>query len=430
MQLSKILPDLHGYVNYTGEEIILPLCYTLLMQHNPQPRLIRTSADNAFAHRTMTHRLPANIRNVIAMNPAFSPGIRDALTALADGIAGNSTIPPLPEPAWDGEYWTRIHGEHADETWHDTPWFFGETYGFRLLLAATRYFESRIDPYRPMKLRELESGTAFLPIKQFQRSSSSSSSYPDIHRIIDALHVCTWGNKADISFNYGKASESATGDRELLLLDHSLPAAEALSSRAAGGVVHIVMDNSGAELAGDLVLALTIHQTTGCPIVLHPKFYPTYVSDTIVEDVHHFLDNALDQADQGVRQFAREVRACCESGVMALRPDHFWCETEFLADMPPRIAEPFRDAALVIIKGDFNYRRVFRDTIWEAGTDPAAATGLYGDDSFDTPLLLLRTMKSDCLAGVDKEKTDLLDASEPGWRTAGKHGVIQLVHGG
>jgi damage-control phosphatase, subfamily III len=78
---------------------------------------------------------------------------------------------------------------------------------------------------------------------------------------------------------------------------------------------------------------------------------------------------------------------------------------------------------MVIIKGDFNYRRVFRDTIWPDGTEPAAALGF----SPSYPVLLLRTMKSDCLVGVKGETNRHLDETEPGWRTAGKRGVIQLV---
>lgn len=78
---------------------------------------------------------------------------------------------------------------------------------------------------------------------------------------------------------------------------------------------------------------------------------------------------------------------------------------------------------MVVVKGDFNYRRVFRDTIWSRDTDPGDAAGA----TFSYPILLLRTMKSDCLVGVPNHVTDPLDEAEPGWRTAGKRGVIQLL---
>ncbi|TVR67313.1 MAG: DUF89 family protein [Spirochaetaceae bacterium] len=406
------------------------------MKHIPQPRLIRTTADNAFAHRTMTHRLPANIRNVIKANPAYPDAIKNSLETLAGDISGDKPVPPLPRPAWDSEYWSHIHSQHSGETWFDTPWFFGETYGFRLVLAATRYFENYIDPYGPLKRRELESGTAFMPIQRFYGSGGPgedavpAASPAAMPIIIQALHLCAWGNKADISFNYGESLVTSTGEKELLLLDHSRLAAELLTRHDSRREVHIIMDNSGTELAGDLVLAHTIIRTLGIPVVLHPKFYPTYVSDTIVADVHIYLDHALRHADPVVQRFARDVRELHDSGDLTLRPDPFWCGTEFLEEMPLRIAQPFSEAALLIVKGDFNYRRVFRDTIWESDTDPAAATGLYREDSFSTPVLLLRTMKSDCLVGVDAATTNTLDRSHPGWRTAGHHGVVQLVQPG
>jgi hypothetical protein len=36
-------------------------------------------------------------------------------------------------------------------------------------------------------------------------------------------------------------------------------------------------------------------------------------------------------------------------------------------------------------------------------------------------------MKSDTLVGVDEAVVSRLDQEEPGWRTAGKRGVVQLV---
>jgi len=125
-----------------------------------------------------------------------------------------------------------------------------------------------------------------------------------------------------------------------------------------------------------------------------------------------------------VQLFCCEVGKAIGSGDVTLAPDPYWCETRFLADAPERITRSLADSSIVIVKGDFNYRRGMRDTIWPANTDARSALGISGEIS---PHLFLRTMKSDCLAGVDTETTRELDKSEPGWRTAGRHGVIQLV---
>jgi hypothetical protein len=158
-------------------------------------------------------------------------------------------------------------------------------------------------------------------------------------------------------------------------------------------------------------------------VVLHPKLYPTYVSDTTVSDIHTYLAHAADSSDQPVRRLATAVREEFRSGTLSFAPDDYWCTTRFFSAMPQRIAAALSGASLVIVKGDFNYRRVFRDTIWPTDTNPHEAVGA----AFSYPILLLRTMKSDCLVGVPEGTTSPLDQTEPGWRTAGRRGVIQLL---
>ncbi len=431
------------------------------MTYFPAPAPIRTTPDNAFAHATMTDRLPANIRNVINAHPEYSRTIRGDLEDLADAITRDRPIPAPALPAWDYEQWQAEYGPYAGDTWHDTDWFFGETYGFRLVLQACRYFETRIDPYGPMKRAELESGAPFLPFTRFfgsggpaesildraeraaeqtderdeeqraeqtgelpgRRASTAGVPPEDVLILEEALHLAMWGNKADISFTAGETLDHSEGDRELLLLDHGARAAEHLVTRS--GPAHIVMDNSGAELAGDLVLALTVIAITGKAVVLHPKMYPTYVSDTTVEDIREFLRIAELHGDAEVRRGAIVLRTAFERGQLSVAPDQYWCGTRYLPGAPERITRLLADAAILVVKGDFNYRRVFRDTIWSAATDAEHALGCR----YPFPIVLLRTMKSDCLVGCDNTVVNTLDRTEPGWRTAGKRGVIQLVKG-
>ena len=399
------------------------------VQTFPQPVPLRTGGSNRFAYDTMASRLPKNLANVVAAHPDYPAAIRDAIGRLADAIASNAPIPELPLPAWDYDTWQRCCAPYAGDRWHDSDWFFAETYGFRLLLSACRYFQTRVDPFGPAKRAELDSGAPFLPIKRFfgqhgaaQLEALSAISHEHgVELVADALALSMWGNKADISFAAGGALDHSAGQSSLLLIDDRTAAAQALVSRP--GAVHIVCDNSGAELGADLVLALTICALTAKSVVLHPKLYPTYVSDTTVEDVHLFLAAAAASADQVVAQFAAAVRRAFDQGQLSLAPDDYWCSTGFINQLPQRITRSFAGTAMVIVKGDFNYRRGFRDTLWPPGTDPAAALGAH----FAYPLLFLRTMKSDCLVGAPPAMCAHLDSTEPGWRTAGKRGVIQLV---
>jgi hypothetical protein len=329
-------------------------------------------------------------------------------------------------------------------------WFFAETYAFRLILSATRYFETGIDPFGAIKRRELDSGSPFLPVMRFfgagpgqgllfqaAEAGATASTTPrrdpgeDERAILEeALHLSMWSNRADISFVAGGALDHSRGRRELLLADYGGAAAERLAQAA--GPIHIILDNSGAELAGDLVFALTLNILTGASVVLHPKFYPTYVSDTIVDDIYRFLAAASAHPEAAVRRFAHAASDAINNGTFTLAPDPYWCETRFLHELPPRLVTPFEHAAMVVVKGDFNYRRAMRDRIWPAGTEPAHAMGLAdasGEPARLTsvPWLFLRTMKSDCLVGIDGKTMDDLDRDVPGWRTDGRRGVIQLV---
>jgi hypothetical protein len=46
---------------------------------------------------------------------------------------------------------------------------------------------------------------------------------------------------------------------------------------------------------------------------------------------------------------------------------------------------------------------------------------------FPAPLVALRTMKSDAVAGLTTEQVAALDAQDAEWRVNGKRGVIQAV---
>ena len=78
---------------------------------------------------------------------------------------------------------------------------------------------------------------------------------------------------------------------------------------------------------------------------------------------------------------------------------------------------------MAIFKGDLNYRRAVRDTIWPADTPLRAAMGPVALP----PVLLLRTMKSDVTAAIPAAVYRDLDQTDPQWRTNGRRGLIQLA---
>jgi hypothetical protein len=74
-----------------------------------------------------------------------------------------------------------------------------------------------------------------------------------------------------------------------------------------------------------------------------------------------------------------------------------------------------------VLKGDANYRRAVNDALWDPET-PFGHVLQY----FPAPLLALRTLKSDAVAGLPKGRARELDAQDATWRVNGKRGVASF----
>jgi hypothetical protein len=153
---------------------------------------------------------------------------------------------------------------------------------------------------------------------------------------------------------------------------------------------------------------------------MHVKAHPTYVSDTTVPDVHGFW-RLLDAHGGAAESLSARLVTAFNAGRLRIFPDYFWCGGAFLPQMPDYLRETFQGAALVIIKGDLNYRRAVSDGLWAAGT--------HFDDVMaymPAPFLALRTFKSDPNVGLSAAQMATLDAQDAAWRVNGKRGVIQF----
>ncbi len=395
-------------------------CYTAVMPFtDARPDPIRTNRDNWFAWNTMQNRLPDNIRHTARIHENLSGHERQALLSLADAIATGESV---PEPSWtwhDYEWWAMQYEPHAGVTWHDSPWFFSETYAFRLILEACRFWEHGRDPFWYTKRAELDTGAAFGPLTVLPADDDGTTAVDRNRRLQPALHLATWGNRADLSFSAGAEPDRDHGTDDLLIIRQDAEAADILQASAC---VHIVGDNSGAELAGDLVLVRELLRS-GVRIVYHVKSHPTYVSDTTVADFHYFLQRASGSSSVPVQRLAAEISEGFSEGRLRLRPDDYWCSTLFLSNMPERIRRTLSSADSIIVKGDFNYRRVFQDTIWHTGVSLTDATGARGLP----PFVLLRSMKSDVVWGLDREQITSLFDEDPTWRINGKRALIQCL---
>ncbi|HEY9302414.1 MAG TPA: hypothetical protein VIQ31_39835, partial [Phormidium sp.] len=116
----------------------------------PLPPAILGSEEGSFAYYTVTGRMPAIARRVIAENK-FPPIIIENLETLATELSDGKVRPLKDNDGEDVESWSKYVEPFAGMRWLDVPWFFAETYFYRSILEATNYFQpgdwQGVDPF-------------------------------------------------------------------------------------------------------------------------------------------------------------------------------------------------------------------------------------------------------------------------------------------
>ncbi|ESL06889.1 hypothetical protein TRSC58_05429 [Trypanosoma rangeli SC58] len=275
--------------------------------------------------------------------------------------------------------------------------------------------------------------------------------------------------------------------------------------------INIVMDNVGVECVADLILALwVLHHHPSLHVTLHVKNMPYYVSDVTPPDIV-FLIQELEECARHepamatvLMPFVRLVRESLDHGRLIIDADAVWTQPSEYRELPPKVCNTFfytqrvlseaelreqqqaqqsasfsYDAckcytaysALVIFKGDLNFRRLLGDRHWDRrafvstlapaeldasamaellfADTPHARNGHYrltqaGEDAADeiisfqrivssywpvhaVPVCAIRTLKSELSIGVKVAQQEALDRADPTWRTSGKYGVVLLA---
>jgi len=371
-----------------------------------------TPSGNAFAHYSMSVRVPKILEEVSARNPDYPQSVHDSIARLGDGVRAGGPLPPLGFPSPDIWEWQAALDERAGQTWLATDWFFAENYVYRCLMMAVRYWENGRDPFAPAKHEELASAALWHGVERALGLAMSA----DAERIAALLVAALWGNRVDLSYAVGVAF-GAAGDSADLLCDESARAAEQLL--VPGGDVHVVTDNMGSELSMDLVLADALITRAGARVSLHVKMHPTFVSDAVAADVWSLLAAFCTRGAAEAALGAR-LRQAFRAQRLRVLPDQFWNGPRFLWDRPLRLGREIDGATAVVLKGDANYRRAVGDALWPVGTTFAGATGYL-----PAPLVALRTLKSDAIVGLSADEISRLDAADRDWRINGRRGVIQ-----
>ncbi|MEV1065030.1 damage-control phosphatase ARMT1 family protein [Streptomyces sp. NPDC050263] len=404
------------------------------MHRAPAPPVILGNEPGSFPHSVLAERHPAIIEQVRDAFP-YGPDIHERLDALLAGCV-KGVIEPLPADAHDRDRW-RAWGldAYAGRSWFDVPWLWSEGYFYRRLLYAVGYFGpgpwQGIDPFRPFKLAELDAPETDEELAVLDTLEHRPVGERD-HAL---LHGSLWGNRADLGFRLSDAEAEQRAAVPGLVADDSerlwalLPDGDTVTATGptlpAGretSTLCLVADNAGRELIPDLLLAAHLLAQGRCGrIVLHVKPYPYYVSDATTADVVDAM-RKLTSARGAAADYGRRLWAAMADGSLTVRAHPFSAAPLPYAEMPDDLRAEFSSAALTIVKGDLNYRRLVGDSRWAPTTSFADVTAY-----FPGPVAALRTLKSDVITGLDADTEAALVAAEgQRWRTGGTHALIQV----
>jgi hypothetical protein len=381
------------------------------------PAPLRGCDGDGWTRHSIVDRLPEIGTRTLAEN-TFPPEVNSAIRALIAEIP-DGAIQPINDPgAPDADAWQAYVDPYLDDDWLTAPWFFVETYFYRRIIAATGYFGTPLggsDPFAAQKLQAL----------------------PQAERAVDAqpvdvglqslLLASLWANQADLSLwphgekPMGRRLPAAAGER--VLVDEREPIAEQLESGDRPRRLDLILDNVGAELAADLLLADHIlASSVHAVVILHAKMHPTFVSDATIADVHSTLDHWQQGGSRPAFELGERLGRAMASDRLQLQAHPFW--TSPLAGwlMPDDLRSELSGATLLLFKGDANYRRLLGDRHWRRTT-------AFQDivDYLPAPVGALRSLKADVAAGLDRHTIEQTSAADPDWMINGRWAVVQFA---
>jgi uncharacterized protein with ATP-grasp and redox domains len=406
----------------------------------PLPSPLLGSEVGTFTEYTVTQRMPAIARRVIAENN-FPQNINDCLKQLASELPSEPLSPLLHDTGVDFSAWVKYLEPFKGQRWIDVPWFLAETYFYRLILEITNYFRpgelQGVDPFQLQKNKGLETSLdSIIPLCiQLNQWLADAQKEEKLNQtaLIALLYFALWGNRVDLSLWSALESDgfaNAKGERSRfdiqsqqahIIVDDAAKVTELLASK--GKRIDFVIDNAGFELVCDLCLVdFLLGSGIASQVKLHLKPHPTFVSDAMIKDVLHTIEFLAADNHEDVTLFAKRLQENIASNRLVLSEDYFWTSPLAFWEIPDTLKSDLSAANLIVIKGDANYRRLLGDRHWDFTTNFADIVSY-----FSVPIVALRTLKSEVVAGLKPEVIQEVAKSDSDWLTNGQWGVIQLV---
>jgi len=391
-------------------------------QHGDQP--------GTWAYKTIAERFARTARRIFAEND-FSAAIVSRLQALIDDIP-EAEIRSIQDPgAPDSAAWAQYTAPYLGQSWHQPPWWFTEHYFYRRILEASRYYQkgdgSRVDPFWYQKKMGLDVSRDAIR----QLTDLTHPGLPDgplqVKWLETLLYLDLWGNQADLSLWPAEGSEKPDHtDMEQALSHILVNDAPKVSAYLLGAPPHtridFLIDNAGFELVSDLALS-DVYLNSGIAdrVCLQVKPHPTYVSDATEVDVLAAIEFLRAETHTNTRAVGMRLQQAWEQERLQIKTNWFWTSPLDGWGMPDELKQELSKSNLVLSKGDAHYRRLLGDRHWPYTTSFEDILAYY-----PVPIVALRTLKSELVAGLAPGQAEDVCRKDPQWMVDGRWGMVQF----
>lgn len=155
---------------------------------------------------------------------------------------------------------------------------------------------------------------------------------------------------------------------------------------------------------------------------------PWFVSDTTTQDIDHIMSRL--KRDPETSQTYQEFQSLFDTNKWIIEKHRYWTLPHSYHSMNTNAPDLFQElfllpdkCALVIFKGDLNYRKLLADCVVIDECRPFAAS-IGSLSQSRVPILALRTCKSDTITGLDSGLSSSVEKLDAEWLTNGKWGMF------
>jgi len=417
-----------------------------------------------FAFKTIGHRLPVILtkaidqlyrdKNDIAQR--FGEEAREEVKTIVGSLAKlknemqtNKPLSRIGCPQWDNYLEiiakTYFGGKVDGVRWYFVPWMYAECYMYERVHQAfmrTQLLKT-LDVFQKQKEEGwFASEDAAVGLGEFLKNSQSNEENAMDALFLEVmLEISLWGNRCDMSLSGGELSTQSGNIldqlaqlKDSILCDDALKFWTCLQDKKTAAnskdtiSLAFIVDNAGFELFTDLCFADALMSNKVDRIDFHVKVIPWFVSDALAKDVTWLLETMASAEGKPIlNTLASKWKGYFHSKIWRIVESPFWTYPYVYSDMAKydqELHSHLSQNTLLIFKGDLNYRKLIGDVNWPPETPFKDSLQSF----CSSPLLALRTLKADCVSGLEPSVVEAVSHKSPDWMVTGEYGLIQFAN--